>query len=98
MRDHSSDSTKKDKPTANGAMNCGQGMPIFKNRPSPKESGNRNFWVPSERKTQPTRMRMSRMVLATRLAPVVSVFDRLVRVSFRIQERRLPGSPSNVVE
>src|ERR1700678_839951 len=32
-------------------------MPIFTKRPVPKAAGKRNFWTPSERKTQPTRMR-----------------------------------------
>jgi hypothetical protein len=43
----------------NGPENCGAGMPIFAKRPAPKEAGKRNFWIPSERKTQPTRMRTS---------------------------------------
>ncbi len=30
----------------NGAMRCGHGMPIFTKRPTPKESGNKNFWMP----------------------------------------------------
>src|ERR1700674_4698181 len=38
----------------NGAMTCGQGMPMFTKRPTPRESGNKNFCTPSERKTQPT--------------------------------------------
>jgi hypothetical protein len=45
-----------------GAENCGQGIPIFAKRPVPKAAGKRNFWMPSERKTQPTRMRTSRML------------------------------------
>src|SRR6266404_4127568 len=44
-----------DHPT-NGAMTLGQGILIFAKRPTPRESGNKNFCVPSERKTQPTRM------------------------------------------
>jgi len=44
----------------NGAMTCGEGMPIFTKRPTPRESGSKNFCMPSERKTQPTRTRISR--------------------------------------
>jgi hypothetical protein len=54
----------------NGAMTCGEGMPIFTKRPTPRESGNKNFWMPSERKTQPTRIRMSKVAFAARSAQV----------------------------
>lgn len=37
-----------------GAIISGAGIPIFTNRPTPTESENRNFWIPSERKTHPT--------------------------------------------
>ena len=41
----------------NGATKCGAGMPIFSKRPAPSAAGKRNFWMPSERKIQPTRKR-----------------------------------------
>jgi hypothetical protein len=41
----------------NGPMNCGAGIPIFSKRPAPSAAGKRNFWMPSERKIQPTRKR-----------------------------------------
>src|SRR5216684_4401598 len=58
-----------------GAMSCGKGMPIFVKRPTPSVSGNRNFWMPSERKTHPTRMRISRTAFAARLVQITSVFE-----------------------
>jgi hypothetical protein len=50
----------------NSAMTCGQGMPIFTKRPIPRESGNKNFCIPSERNTQPTRIRISKTVFDVR--------------------------------
>jgi len=38
----------------NGAVTSGAGIPILVNRPTPRASGNRTFWMPSERKTAPT--------------------------------------------
>src|SRR2546425_334859 len=61
----------------NGAITCGHGMPIFTKRPTPKESGNRNFWMPSDRNTQPTRTRISKIAFATRFAQVTSVFNAI---------------------
>src|ERR1022692_669770 len=37
-----------------GAENCGAGMPILINRPTPRAAGNKNFWIPSDKNTQPT--------------------------------------------
>jgi len=34
--------------------NSGQGNPIFSNRPAPRIAGNKNFCVPSDKKTTPT--------------------------------------------
>ena len=34
------------------------GIPIFAKRPTPSAAGKRNFWIPSDTKTQPTRIRM----------------------------------------
>src|SRR5580658_2722439 len=52
----------------NGAMMCGNGIPIFTKRPTPKESGNKNFWMPSDRKTHPTRIRINKTALGVRSA------------------------------
>ncbi len=38
----------------NDARNSGFANPIFSNLPAPISSGKRNFWIPSERKTNPT--------------------------------------------
>ena len=60
-------------------MTCGQGMPIFTKRPTPRESGNKNFCMPSERNTQPTRTRISKTAFAARSAQIVSVFTGIGR-------------------
>jgi len=36
------------------ARNSGFVKPIFSKRPAPTNSGKRNFWIPSERNTNPT--------------------------------------------
>jgi hypothetical protein len=36
------------------ARNSGFANPIFSNRPAPTNSGNKNFWIPSERNINPT--------------------------------------------
>ncbi len=36
------------------AVNSGQGNPIFVKRPPPNVSANKNFWIPSDKKTSPT--------------------------------------------
>ena len=56
---------------------CGHGMPIFTKRPTPKESGNRNFWMPSDRNTQPTRTRISKIACTARFAQITSVFNAI---------------------
>src|ERR1039457_6690283 len=40
-----------------GAITPGAGMPMLVKRPTPRASGKRNFCMPSERKTPPTRKR-----------------------------------------
>src|ERR1700722_2289854 len=66
----------------NVAITCGHGIPIFTKRPTPNESGNRNFCMPSERKTQPTRIRISKTALDARSAQVASVFSDIEFSSF----------------
>jgi hypothetical protein len=48
-----------------GPRKSGLGKPIFANRPVPSFSANKNFCMPSERKTAPTIRRMIMVVLAS---------------------------------
>jgi hypothetical protein len=59
----------------NGAITSGEGMPILVKRPTPRSPGNRNFWMPSERKTAPTARRIR---ITTAGALVASSFCRNV--------------------
>jgi hypothetical protein len=71
----------------NGAMTPGEGLPIFTKRPTPRESGNKNFCIPSERKTQPTRIRMSKIAFAARSAQVAFALT-VIALSLRSREVR----------
>lgn len=64
----------------NGAITCGQGMPVFTKQPTPSDSGNRNFCMPSERKTQPTRMRISKTAFAVGAAKMESIFAAMTTI------------------
>lgn len=47
----------------NDAQNSGFAKPIFAKRPAPSIAGNKNFWIPSDKKTEPT-ITLIRMVVA----------------------------------
>src|SRR5579871_147126 len=51
-----------------GAIRCGAGRLSFSKRPTPNCAGKRNFWIPSETKTQPTSTRINTTARATRAA------------------------------
>ena len=53
-----------------GGHDLGAGIPIFANRPTPRASGKRNFWIPFERKTTPTTSRMRKQAAGARVARI----------------------------
>src|SRR5580704_964019 len=63
----------------NGAMICGEGIPIFAKHLTPKESWNGNFCMPSERNTQPTSTRISKIALEAVLAHEAPLFKAIGR-------------------
>src|SRR5579872_298274 len=64
----------------NGPKNWGAGIPILANRPAPSAAGNRNFCIPSDRNTQPTRIRTK-----------ITAADVSDLVSIRRQHHKPPG-------
>jgi len=56
-------------------------MPIFTKRPTPNESGNKNY-------TQPTRTRTSKIAFATRFAQIASMFSAIELAPHEMHECR----------
>ena len=52
------------------AQNAGSLNPIFKNRPVPNNSGNKYFWIPSDRNISPT---IKRIIIARLSFTVLSM-------------------------
>lgn len=58
------------------AQNSGWPKPIFENRPGPSNSGNKNFWIPSERKIKPTSALIIMVLLSSNVL-IISVLKFL---------------------
>ena len=52
------------------AQNPGFVKPILRNLPVPSSSGNKNFWIPSERKINPTTSLISIILLSLRVLKI----------------------------
>lgn len=68
------------------AQKAGWVKPIFKNRPVPNNSGNKNFWIPSVRNINPTitliiMLLLSSPVLKRNVLSLFSIFKiRLIKI------------------